>query len=652
MRKIARLFATVVLVALGTVSAGGSQAEPTPPTHPSLVRAKLPPLIGAQAFFGQEDLGWNYKVSPDGSRLIWIERLGDRPALHVRPVAGGPAQVIAAEKPIYRAYWTWDSRHVVFYWDDEGDENYHMMVADTDAPDQAPRDVTPFDGARVWWHQSFPDDPAHMLVKINKRDPALYDFYRLNIRSGRLDLIAENPGDVINWVTDAQGEIIARFRRRDDGSWWLEAPESEPASWRTVIEGSFNEAYETKGHSKDGTSLWALSSLGRDKKAFVRLDLESGEEEVIYSHPEVDVEGAWIDPDTFAPLQAWSWPGYLQFHHFDQQLGRDLSLFETADPANVWVMSATRDTSLMTVRTRSDRRSSAFYLFDRSAGTKTLLAEAPINRHAAGFSVTEPISFTARDGLPLHGYLTIPSGTDGRNLPMVLRVHGGPWSRDRWAYSAHDQFLANRGYAVLRINYRGSTGYGRAFLERAHRQFARKMHDDLIDGVDWAIAKGIADPDKIAIFGYSYGGYASLVGLTFTPEVFAAGINIVGVSDLVRTLETFPPYWRQWLHRWRDYVGDPEDPEDRADMASRSPINFVERIARPLLMAQGANDVRVIRENSDRIAAAMEAAGLPFEYIVFDDEGHSFRKWRNNVLLARRIEAFLAEHLGGRAGGD
>jgi dipeptidyl aminopeptidase/acylaminoacyl peptidase len=261
----------------------------------------------------------------------------------------------------------------------------------------------------------------------------------------------------------------------------------------------------------------------------------------------------------------------------------------------------------------------------------------------------KPVRFPARDGLELNGYLTIPNGTGGKNLPLVLAVHGGPFWRDSWGYVAWDQFFANRGYAVLRVNYRGSTGYGRAFMRAAKKQFARKMHDDLIDGVNWAIGEGIADPEKIAIYGRSYGGYATLVGLTFTPEVFAAGVDVVGLSDLVTAFETFPAYWKNGLARWHLYVGHLDNPEDRADMDSRSPINFVERIAKPLLVAQGANDVRVVREHSDRIVEVARKKGLDVEYLVFDDEGHAIRKWRNKMTLARAIERFLAKHLGGRA---
>ena len=342
------------------------------------------------------------------------------------------------------------------------------------------------------------------------------------------------------------------------------------------------------------------------------------------------------------------WEGYPRLHFFDSALGADLSVFRSRGPADIRIISRSRDLTRTIVRVSTDRAAREFYLLDRTTGKRTLLAADPIAEYSDVLSSMVPISFKSRDGLDLHGYLTVPNGTDGRNLPMVLNIHGGPWLRDRWRYDALTQFFANRGYAVLAVNYRGSSGYGHAFRRAIKREFARKAHDDLIDGVNWAITKGIADPSKIAIYGRSYGGYATLVGLTFTPDVFAAGIDVMGISDLNVQVAKSPPYWK--LGRtWHEYVGDAAKPEDRADMAARSPINFVDRIKRPLLVVHGANDVRVVRENSDRLVAAMRAAGKSVEYLLFEDEGHSIRKPRNRLTMARRIESFLARHLGGRS---
>jgi len=617
--------------------------------HPSLQAADLPALIPLQDFFADKTSRWDYRISPDGRKLVWIDRDSGTPAIVVKWLDTGEVRRISAERPIYTAYWAYDSRRLVFYWDDRGDENYQLHTVDIDRPDAPPRNLTPFPGVKVRWQQGFPDDPAHMLVRLNRRDPALHDLYRLNIDDGSLTLLAENPGDVRYWVTDAQGDIIARFRTLADGAWVLEVPTAEADAWRRLKRGAYDDSLRTVGHSIDGKYVWALSALERDKKALVRLDLDSGVETVVHSHPDVDVERAWIDRYTYQPLRAQAWPGYLEVKHFDADLAKDMALFQRDGPANVRIESADRAKRKMTLVVDSDRGGRAYYLLDRDSKEIELLAEPPVARYREQLSETRPIRFAARDGLSLNGYLTVPKGTDGQRLPMVLRVHGGPWWRDYWGYSALNQFLANRGYAVLQINYRGSLGYGRAHLRAAKREFAGKMHDDLIDGVNWAIAEGIADPDRVAIYGRSYGGYATMVGMTFTPEVFAAGVNIVGLTDLIHAMETFPPYWRPYIHQWRAYVGDPAVAADRADMAARSPINRVEQIKRPLLIAHGANDVRVVRSHSDRIVAAMQEAGLPVEYIVFDDEGHAIRKWQNQMTLNRAVERFLAEHLGGRA---
>ena len=642
------LVAVLVAAALAAW-ASPSQAE-RPATHPSLQEATLPPLIGAEAFFADQDQSWGYRVSPDGRRLVWIAYKNGRPTIHFNALDRGEVQTIDTEKPVYRAYWAHDSRRLVFYWDNDGDENWHLYIADTANPAQTPRNMTPLEGATVWWQQGFRENPEKFLLRINARDPSEHDLYSLNIVDGRLERIAQNPGNGQGWVTDREGNIIGRIRRTDGNRRVLEVPSGK--QWRALADWHFDEKFHVLGHPlPDSPFLWVRSNRGRDRIALAKLDLRSGAEEIVYAHPEVDVEDVWIDDQTYEPLYAISWPGHMEFVGFDEDLKRDVVGFRTDEPANVRLRSLSHDKQVLTYTVETSRGGRAFHLVNRRDNTTTLLAEQPVARHRDKFSIIRPVAFKARDGLKLHGYLTLPKGVEARRLPTVLRVHGGPWARDRWGFLTEDQFLANRGYAVLRVNYRGSTGYGRAFEQGARREFARKMHDDLIDGVNWLIETGVADPDKIAIYGRSYGGYATMVGLTFTPEVFAAGINIVGVSDLVMALETFPPYWKPWLERWLTYVGDPKNPDDRADMAARSPINFIGRINRPLLMAQGANDVRVVRAHSDRIAETMKKAGLPFRYIVFEDEGHAIRKWQNRVELAHAIEQFLADHLGGRAAG-
>ena len=639
-------FVLVCLLAPAAAIADGPRVQPA--THPTLAAAALPPLIPAETFFSTRQESWDHKISPDGKKLLWIALKDDRPTIHVRDIDGGAVTAIPAERPVRWAHWAYDSRHITAWWDNDGDENYRFLLADSGHPEKSVRDVTPYDGAKVRFQQAFPGRPLEYLLKDNRRDPSVFDLYWRDLASGEERLVAENPGDVYRFYTDQAGALFALQRRLPDGRWSLDVKDGE--GWRPLVTGDVEDELWIEGHPPAGaTWAWGVSNLGRDRQAMIRLDLTSGEETLVYEDPLADVQGVWEDEVTYEPLLAWSMPDYLKVKAFDPAIGSVLEKVGQDGPFDFRFTSWDRDKSAMTLAVERDRHGKLFYLLDRESGTMERLAAPRVAEHAEALSTVTPVRFRARDGLALNGYLTTPAGTDGKALPMVLAVHGGPFWRDSWGYSATDQFFANRGYAVLRVNYRGSTGYGRAFMRAAKREFAGKMHTDLIDGVNWAIEQGIADPEKVAIYGRSYGGYATLVGLTFTPEVFAAGINIVGVADLVTAFETFPAYWKNGLARWHLYVGHVDNPEDRADMAARSPINFVDRIQRPLLVVQGANDVRVVREHSDRIVAAAREKGLDVDYIVFDDEGHAIRRWENKMTLARAMERFLARHLGGRA---
>ena len=619
-----------------------------PATHPALAEASLPPLIPVETFFSTAQESWDHKISPDGEKLLWIALRDDKPAIHFRRLDGGPVKSIPAERPVRWAYWAYDSRHITAWWDNDGDENYHFLLADTENPDQPVRDLTPRPGVKVRFQQYFHDRPLEYLLKDNRRDRSEFDVFWLNIATGDERPVAQNPGNVYRYYTDQAGEVIAVQRRLPDTTWSLDVRDG--SAWRSITRGSVEDELWIAGHPPVGaTWAWAVSNLGRDRQVVVKLDLKSGAETFFYEDPEADVHGLWTDEVTYEPIVASSKPDYLRAKAFDPAIGPLLDRIGQQGPFDFFFTGWNRDKSILTATKNRDIHGKLSYLVDQQSGKLIQLAAPRITEQAESLSTMKPVRFPARDGLVLNGYLTIPEGTDGKKLPMVLAVHGGPFWRDSWGYRAMDQFLANRGYAVLRVNYRGSTGYGRAFMRAAKKQFARKMHDDLIDGVDWAIDQGIADPDKVAIYGHSYGGYATLVGLTFTPDVFAAGIDVVGVADLATAFETFPAYWKNGMARWHLYVGRVEDPADRADMDARSPINFVDRIERPLLVVQGANDVRVVREHSDRIVEAMEKKGLDVDYIVFDDEGHSIRKWKNRMTLARAMETFLARHLGGRA---
>jgi len=617
-------------------------------THPSLVDATLPPLIPVEAFYTSSSQAHGYRISPDGTKLLWIAALNGRPTVHFSARDGSAAGTIPSDRAIRWAYWALDSRHVTAWRDEHGDENFHMLLADTVNAKLGFRDVTPHRGATVRFQQNFHDRPFEYLLLDNRRNRSEFDLYRLNVKSGAEALVLKNPGDISRYYTDQAGTVIAVKRLLPGSNWSLEVPQGR--GWRVIVTGSVEDNLWIEGHPLAGAGwAWAISNRGRDRQVAVRLDLSNGVETLVHEDPEADIDDLLEDPVTYKLLAVRSMPGHVTFKVFDPAIRPVLERLAADGPFDFKITGWTHDRTAATITVRRDTHGASSYLLDRTTGRLSLLTSPAIARYARHLSAMKPVRFQARDGLVLNGYLTMPKGAPGQALPMILRVHGGPFTRDYWGFEPDDQFFANRGYAVLRLNYRGSTGYGRAFMTAAKKQFARKMQDDLIDGVRWAIEQGIADPARIAIYGHSYGGYATLVGLTMTPEIFAAGVDVVGVADLATALRTVPAYWKNGLGRWHVYVGQVTNARDLADMAARSPINYVDRIRRPLLVVQGANDVRVLRSHSESIVAAARENGVEVDYIVFDDEGHAIRRSRNKLALARAMERFFALHLGGRA---
>ena len=620
-------------------------------THPTLKASSLPAMVPLRDFFISGSDSWYYQISPNGKKLAWFQRARRGVRLTIKSIDDGRITTIRLRRPGRNLRWARDNRHMIFFRDRAGDENTRLFVIDTEAPQATPRLLTPARDGKAWLNRLLANDPAHILIQMNHRDVSEFDLYRLNILTGESTILAQNPGDVLSWVTTPTGKIVARYRRGPNSELIIEVPYAASAasnSWQSLLTGETDDQHRIVAVSADGRYGWARSGIGRDKMAIVRLDLQTGKEETLHSEPTVDVESLYFDEAGEKPLMALSWPGYPKTQFFDRRFADDLAVFNTDTRAEILLLNYSDDLNRMVVRVRTDRANRAFYLFDRRTGEKTFLAKDAIGLHEEALSKMTPISFKARDGLQLHGYLTIPTGTNAKHLPMILKVHGGPASRDVWGYEQMTQFLANRGYAILYLDYRGSRGYGRAFRRAIRREYARKAHDDLIDGVNWAVRNGIADPKKIAIYGRSYGGYATLVGMTFTPDVFAAGIDIVGISDLVAKGIKSPPYWKLY-HEGRENVGDRRNPDDLADMAARSPINFVDRIKNPLLVIHGANDVRVDRAHSDRMVAAMRRADKKVDYLLIENAGHKISNPRNRIMMARRIETFLAQHLGGRS---
>ena len=630
-----RLSASLLLLA-------GCTRAPSPTTV-------TPPPIPLEAFFANRDTSYDHKVSPDGTRLAWIGMAEGRLTVHVRRLDGDDVVALDthSRRSIQSFVWAQDSRRILYGQDRDGDENTHVFVADTERPRERPRDLTPFAGQRAFVQQVIRSDAEHIVVGVNRPRTALADLHRIALTTGERTRIVDNTGDVLTWMTDDDGVVRARIRREAPGARVLERVRPDSARWESLFTLDGEEYARAVGFTTDRAGLWLLTNQGRDRYALVRLDLATGITAVAHEHAVVDVETAGVSTLTGQPLFAIAHPDYPESRVFDATLSSDLAPLGEPGPAEVRILSLDDTERLATVRVSRDR-GREHHLLDRRTGTRTLLSRGAMAPYADRLARVEPISLTSRDGLTLRGYLTRPPGARAR-VPMVLLVHGGPWTRDYWGYNGTVQFLASRGWAVLQLNYRASTGYGRAFVEAGVRQHAGAIHADLLDGVRWAVEQGIADPARVAIMGASYGGYATLVGLTFTPEVFACGVDLFGMSNLVTQLEGRPSYWTWSFFEpyYRKYYGDVSRPEDRQRLEAQSPLFRAADVRRPVLVIHGANDPNVKQRESNQIVAALRAAGKDVQYLVLADEGHgAFGDPASALRMYRAIEQFLGACLG------
>ncbi|MFC1821651.1 alpha/beta fold hydrolase [Thermodesulfobacteriota bacterium] len=636
----------VILLGVFWMAAIGCQ---TLPKHPSLRDAKLPKLIQTRDFFFSDKKKFGFRVSPGGGKIAYFELYNRRLFIVVKNIDSEKTRSfqLTPNGGISNLVWSSDSRHLFYYEDQEGNENYQIFYLDTRKNSGSPKFLVGFDGARTRIARTIKNDPENIIVTHNHRDKSVPDLFKINIKNGEQTLIAQNPGDVSQWIIDEDGVLKARVRKNTKGVSFLEILSDSPERWNQCFSWSEDEYVRVLDFTKNKKDFWLLSNHGRDKVALTKLNGQTGEEKLIYEDPQVDIEHVILSYKSKEPLLAYFNPGYQKIHYFDSRMEEALSIFKHGHRMSLLLTSKDHQDNMFTVTTLTDK-GARYWSFDREKGVKVLIGEKKITEHAELLSSMKPISFKSRDGLTIHGYLTIPKGTSGKNLPLVLLVHGGPWSRDRWGYNAIVQLAANRGYAVLQVNFRGSKGYGRKFLEAGAGEWAGKMHDDLIDGIQWAIDSGIADPQKIAICGASYGGYAALVGLTFTPDTFACGVDLYGPSNLVTLLKSVPDYWKLNMPMFYKHVGNPNNEEDRRRMKAKSPLYHVDKITKPLMIVQGGKDVRVKPEESEQIVQALEEAGKEVNYIFFKLEGHGVRKWNNMLHTISQMEKFYAKHLGGR----
>jgi dipeptidyl aminopeptidase/acylaminoacyl peptidase len=616
--------------------------------HPALLSTDLTELVPVRDFVANLDYNGRYRLSPDGSNISWAGVDGLSSAILWRSIDSKNAQAIKFDKNSPRAIWAPDSQHIFYHHDDSGRENTHVYVVDTQDPALNRRNLTPYPGTKAYILKVPYQVSDQIFIMHNRRNAEIFDLYSVNYIDGTETLIHENNDNIVSLFIDDEGALRARVKQTNSER-LLQVP-AENGHWNTLVVASKFDQIHPVDLSLDGSLLYMFSDVGRDKKELVLLDLETGDEKIIYRHDKVDAGYVYMSKQRRRPLYAVSTPGYPEVTYFDEALRMQMEAVIDTHPMGVDITSMDRSERYATIVTW-DHMGAKHYLADLKTGKRELLAEGATLSRASTWVEQKPISFLASDGLQLNGYLALPKGSGSKPLPTVLLVHGGPWARDWWGHHTGTQFYANRGYAVLRVNYRGSHGYGREYMDAGIGEFAGKMHQDLIDAIDWAIDHGISDAENIAIVGGSYGGYATLVGMTMTPERFACGIDIVGVSDLATLVEDFPAYWKPSEHYWTKFVGDPKDPAQRKIMDAKSPLNYTHQMQSPLLVYHGENDPRVKLDQSDRMVASLKEAGKDVEYVVIEDEGHGFGHWKNQLDYYRDAEDFLAKCIGGRSSG-
>ena len=676
-------FSLFLIFAVATSACGGSseQSETTLPSTSSTAQASSAEtpvettgtpsmdLLPRSLFFGNPDKA-SPKLSPNGKFLAFLADRNGVLNVWVAPiddVANAKPLTSDTDRPVRSFSWAYDNQHILYPQDGGGDENWHIYSTDTQTGTTI--DLTPMDAIAARILGVSDKHPESIVVGINNRIPALHDLYTINIKTGKMKLLQENPGFISISIDNNYKVRFGTTMSPDGGMLVMKYGAGKPTSkkksnkptpfaeWAPLLTIPQEDSLTTSiiGFDKSGKNIYMWDSRNRNTSALTRMNLKTGKSTVLAEHPLADGEGVHFHPITKKPLAVSFNYAKREWKFLDASTERDFKKLSTLSDGDVNIISATHDNNTWLVAFLDDDGPVKYYHWDRKRQQEKFLFT---NRKAlvgVKLSRMHDRIIESRDGLKLVNYLSLPpdSDSDGDGVPdealaMVMLVHGGPWARDRWGYNSLHQLLTNRGYAVISVNFRGSTGFGKNFLNAANKEWAGKMHDDLIDSVNWAVKEGIAQKEKICIMGGSYGGYATLVGLTFTPDTFACGVDIVGPSRIVSLLEAIPDYWKPMQDIFKTRVGDWTTPEGRKMLDERSPLGKVGNIVKPLLIGQGANDPRVKQAEADQIAKAMEARNIPVSYLLFPDEGHGFARPPNNLAFFAATEAFLSAHLGGK----
>jgi dipeptidyl aminopeptidase/acylaminoacyl peptidase len=611
--------------------------------------AELPPLIPRDVLFSAAEY-LDPKVSPDGKRVTWLAPDTNHvQQIWMRTLGRDDAKQLSREKthPIFQYGWADDNDTVLYLQDANGDENFHLYAIDV--PTGNIRDLTPWKGIRVANLRTDRKFPRVLLVEMNLRDRRYVDVYRIDLRTGAVVPDTRNPGDVRGFLADARMQVRAAQASTPDGGTEIRWRASTTSPWQVLVRTGPDEIVEMMDFTSDGRSLILKSSIGADKARLVERNLSTGAQRELVSDEDVDVDNAIIHPTRHVVQAVALEKATRVWKYLDRDFEADFESMSRLGEGAVNLVGRDHADRIWVAEFQSDHGPLQYYTFDRKTGHGTFLAVHRPRLKGLTLAPMQGVVIPARDGLKLAGYLTLPQGVEPRNLPLVLFPHGGPWFRDTWGYNREVQLLANRGYAVLQVNFRGSTGYGKAFLHAGDRQWGRKMHDDLVDSVEWAVAQGIADRKRVAIYGGSYGGYSALAGATFSPDVFRCSVDMFGISNLTTFMKSIPPYWASFRSILKQRVGDWEDPKDAEFLRAGSPLYSADRIRIPLLVAQGTNDVRVVPAESEQILAAVEKRQGSATYVVYSDEGHGFARPENNLDFTARAETFLGDCLGGRS---
>lgn len=608
------------------------------------VKEEKPPLIAVEDFFKNSDKS-SWQISPDGEYISYRSPYKGHTNIFVRKVTDTAAAPVTFDTVRNISQYQWKGNRILYLQDVGGDENFQLFSVSIDGKDQ--KALTPFAKVRTSIINDLrfvPGKEKEVMIGINKRDARFFDPYSINIETGEMKVLYQNDKNYDGWYTDHDG--IIRIATKTDGvntTFYHRATAAAP--FDSLLTTSYKESFVPNLFTFDNKNIYATSNIGRDKAAVVEYDLAAKKEvKEIYANPDNDVDGLSFSPKRKVLEYAFYTSWKNEEHFLDKETEAEYAkMKEKFKGYEVSIYGSNNEEDKFIVWIGNDKLPAKFYFYDKKTGdTKFLAASRPWLKEE-DMAIMKPIVYTSRDGLTIHGYLTLPKGVDAKNLPVVINPHGGPWARDGWGFNNEAQFLANRGYAVLQMNFRGSTGYGKEFWLKGNKQWGKTMQDDISDGVQYLIKEGIADPKRVAIYGGSYGGYATLAGITFTPDLYCCAVDYVGVSNMFTFMKTIPPYWEPYKAMFYEMVGDPK--KDSALLAAASPVFAADKIKVPLFIAQGANDPRVNKAESDQMVAALKKRGVEVEYMVKNDEGHGFANENNRIDFYKAMDNFFAKHL-------